>query len=75
MRKTIHSASTEQMVFCLLRCCPKPRLTQSFRLRPCDSLNRLWRNIELESQFNISKIGCISDRHADLIIAVGTRPN
>ena len=25
MRKTIHSASTEQMVFCLLRRYPKPR--------------------------------------------------
>ena len=33
MRKPIYSAPTEQMGFCLLRRCPKPQLTKSFRLR------------------------------------------
>ena len=54
MQKTIHSAFTERMVFLLVEAPPQaPQWTQSFGLRLRDSLNRLWRNIELESQFNI----------------------
>ena len=56
-QKTRISAPANLRVFCLLRCCPKPRLTQSFGLRLCDLQSLLFLPKQKSIFENIFELG------------------